>query len=90
LSDDENGKVYAFTDGEQIKDTRWLSQDGNLEPKKLLKDVADLHGDAFDDVVIIADNGKNGLYLFSSSNEAKTMSFLLQLGLDRLMRKFND
>tara|TARA_R100001163_G_C4872725_1_gene73766 strand:- start:162 stop:434 length:273 start_codon:yes stop_codon:yes gene_type:complete len=90
LSDDEGGKVYDITDGEQIDDTRWISQDGNIDPKSLLEGVNELHGDEFDDVVIIADSVKNGFYLFSSSNDARTMSFLLQLGLDRLMKKFND
>ena len=90
MSDDEGGKVYDITDGEQIDDTRWISQDGNIYPKSLLEGVNELHGDEFDDVVIIADSVKNGFYLFSSSNDARTMSFLLQLGLDRLMKKFND
>ena len=90
MSDDENCKVYDITDGEQIDDTRWMSQDGNLEPKKLLEGVADLHGDEFDEVVILADSPKNEFYLFSSSNDARTMAFLMQLGLDRLMKKFSD
>jgi len=89
VDEEEMGKVYDFIDGEQIEDTRFVSQDGNISPRTVLETVAEFHADKVNDVVVLAE-GNDGFYLFSSSSDQRAIAFLLQLGLDRVMERYKD
>jgi len=89
VDEEEMGKIYDFTDGERIEDVRFVTQDGSLDARTVLETVTANHADKLDEVIILAE-GVGGFYLFSSTIDQRSIAFLLQLGLDRVMEKYKD